>query len=40
MDNINKTNISEQTIFRLDEISKTENYLLKKLIKENHTVKN
>ena len=40
MDNINKTNISEQTKFRLDEISKTENYLLKKLIKENHAVKN
>ena len=40
MDNTNKTNISEQTKFRLDEISKTENYLLKKLIKENHTVKN
>ena len=40
MDKIKKTNISEQTKFRLDEISKIENYLSKKLIKENHTVKN
>ena len=40
MDEINKINLSEQTKFRLDEISKIENILLKKLIKENHTVKN
>ena len=40
MDEINKTNLSEQTKFRLDEISKIENILLKKLIKENHIVKN
>ena len=37
---INKINLSEQTKFRLDEISKIENILLKKLIKENHIVKN
>ena len=40
MEEINKINLSEQTKFRLDEISKIENILLKKLIKENHTVKN
>ena len=40
MDEINKINLSEQTKFRLDEISKIENILLKKLIKENHIVKN
>ena len=33
MDEINKINLSEQTKFRLDEISKIENILLKKLIK-------
>ena len=38
MDEINKINLSEQTKFRLDEISKI--ILSKKLIKENYTVKN
>ena len=37
---IDKTDLSEQTKFRLHEISKTENILSKKLIKENHAVKN
>ena len=36
MDEITKINLSEQTIFRLDEISKIKNYF----IKENHAVKN
>ena len=31
MDEINKTNLSEQTKFRLDEISKTENYFIEKI---------
>ena len=38
MDEINKINLSEQAKFRLDGISKI--ILLKKLIKENHAVKN
>ena len=38
MDEINKINLSEQTKFRLDKISKI--ILSKKLIKENYTVKN
>ena len=37
---IDKTNLTNQTKFRLDEISKIENYLLKRLIKENRAVKN
>ena len=37
---IDKTDLSEQTKFRLLEISKIENILSKKLIKENHAVKN
>ena len=37
MDEINKINLSEQTKFRLDEISKI---FSKKLIKEIHAVKN
>ena len=36
---IHKTVLSEQTKFRLDEISKTENYFIEE-IKENHAVKN
>ena len=40
LETISKTNLSEQTKFLLDEISKIENYLSKKLIKENHAVKN
>ena len=31
MDKINKINLSEQTTFRLDEISKTQNYLIKEI---------
>ena len=37
---IDKTDLSEQTKFRVDEISKIKNILSKKLIKENHVVKN
>ena len=37
---IDKTDLSEQTKFRLDEISKIENYFMKGLIKENHALKN
>ena len=37
---IDKTNLTNQTKFRLDEISKIENILSKKLMKENHVVKN
>ena len=40
MDEINKIILAEQTKFLLDEISKTEYDLMKKLIKENHAVKN
>ena len=40
LETIGKTNLSEQTKFLLDEISKIENYLSKKLIKKNHAVKN
>ena len=31
MDKINKINLSEQTKFRLDEISKIENYFIKEI---------
>ena len=37
---IDKTDLSEQTKFRVDEISNIKNILSKKLIKENHVVKN
>ena len=40
IETIDKINLTNQTKFRLVEISKTENYLLKRLIKENHAVKN
>ena len=36
---IDKTDLSEQTKFWLDEISKIENYFIEE-IKENHAVKN
>ena len=36
---IDKTDLSEQTKFQLDEISKIENYFIEE-IKENHAVKN
>ena len=37
---IHKTNLTNQTKFRLDEISKIENYFHQEIIKENHAVKN
>ena len=37
---IDEINLSEQTKFQLDEISKIENYFTKRLIKENHAVEN
>ena len=37
---IGKTNLSEQTKFRLDEIVKLRIILSKRLIKEDHAVKN
>ena len=40
MDEINNINLSEQTKFRLDEISKIEKYFINELIKKDHTVKN
>ena len=40
LDTINKTNLPEQTKFWLDEISKIKIILSKKLIRENHVVKN
>ena len=39
MNEINKINLSEQTKFRLSEIIGIENYFVKRLIKEDHTVK-
>ena len=36
---IDRTNLTEQTKFWLDEISKIENYFYKRLIKENHALK-
>ena len=39
LETIDKTNLSEQTKFQLDEISKIENYFIEE-IKENHAVKN
>ena len=35
MDEINKINLSEQTKFRLDEISKIENYFIKEINQKN-----
>ena len=40
MNEISKINLSEQTKFRLSEISELKIISIKKLIKENHTVKN
>ena len=37
---IERTDLSEQTKFRLDEISKIENYFIERLMRENHVVKN
>ena len=39
IETIDKTNLSAQTKLRLDEISKIEIILSKRLIKENHVVK-
>ena len=40
MNEIDKTNLTDETKFRLNEISKIENILTQILIKENHAVKN
>ena len=40
LETIDKTVLSGQTKFRLSEIIGIENYFIKKLIKENHVVKN
>ena len=40
IETIYKTKLTEQTKFRWDEISKIEIILLKRLINENHVVKN
>ena len=40
MDKINKINPSKETKFRLDEISKIENYFIKEIDQANHAVKN
>ena len=36
---IDKTNLTNQTKFPLDEISKIENYFIKEINKKNHAVK-
>ena len=35
-----KTNLADQTKYRLNEITKIENYFIKEKIKENHALKN
>ena len=40
MNEIDKTNLIDQTKFRLNEISKIENYFTQRLIKENYAAKN
>ena len=40
MNEIDKTNLTDETKFRLNEISKIENILTQILIKENRAVKN
>ena len=37
---IDKTKLSEQTKFRLDEISKIENYFNEEINQRNHAIKN
>ena len=37
---IDKTDLSEQTKFQLDEISKIENYFIEEINQRNHAVKN
>ena len=37
---INITDLSEQTKFQLDEISKIENYFIEEINQESHAVKN
>ena len=39
IETIDKINLTNQTKFRLDEISKIENNFIERLIKENHAVK-
>ena len=40
IEEIDKTNLTNQTKFRLDEISKIENYFIEKINQRNHSVKN
>ena len=40
MDEINKINISEQTKFQLDEITKIENYFIEEINQRKYAVKN
>ena len=40
MNETDKTNLTDQTKFRLDEISKIENYFNQEINKGNHAVKN
>ena len=40
MNEIDETNLTDQTKFRLNEIRKIENYFNSELIKEKHAVKN
>ena len=40
IETIDKTNLTKQTKFQLDEISKTENNFAEDIIKGNHAVKN
>ena len=40
MNKIDKTNLTDQTKFRLNEITKIENYLTQRLIKDNYAAKN
>ena len=40
IETIDKRNLTEQTKFRLDEISKIENYFHEEINKKNHAIKN
>ena len=40
MDKTDKANFTDQTKFRLNEISKIENYFKSEIIQKNHAVKN
>ena len=37
---IDKSNLADQTKYRLNEITKIENYFIKEKLKENHALKN